>query len=61
MRRVLFALGLLLEILCGVAHAGASVVVPKHTYPFLQIAQFGSYGNDNVADCSLAEIGRAHV
>jgi hypothetical protein len=54
MRRVLFALGLLLGVLCGVAHAGAAVVTPQRVYSFLHVAQFGSYGNDDVGDCSLA-------
>lgn len=54
MRRVLFCIGLVLGVLCGIAHAGATTVQPKHTYPFLQIAQFGSYGNDELNDCSLS-------
>jgi hypothetical protein len=53
-RRLLFCLGLVLGVLCGIAHAGATTVQPKRTYPFLQIAQFGSYGNDELNDCSLA-------
>jgi hypothetical protein len=60
MRRVLFCLGLVLGVLCGIAHADAATVQSQHTsmpraeYKFLQIAQFGSYGNDRVADCSLS-------